>query len=71
MCVVLVFLLLPNITHSASRSSSSMSQIAYTFSISNLVVNNVVNGTTNPDQIYLARYGSGNVKSKKKPKDDD
>lgn len=69
MCVALVFLLLPDVTHAASRSSSknsSMSHIAYTFSISNLVVSNVVNGSTNPD-----RTSSGTIYSKKKPKDND
>ncbi len=69
-CVAFVFLLLPHVTHAASRSSSkksSMSQIAFSFSISNLIVSNVVKGSTDPDSTKTI---SGNVKSKKKPKKD-
>jgi hypothetical protein len=71
-CVAFVILLLPHVTHAASRSSSkksSLSQIAFTFSISNLIVSNFLKGSTNPDS-DLARTSSGNVKSKKKPKKD-
>ena len=69
MCVALVFLLLPNITHAASKSSFSVSLNAYAFYIANLTVNIVVHGSTSPsdDPIFI----QGALKSKKKPKDDD
>lgn len=69
MCVALVFLLLPNITHAASKSSSSVSLNAYAFYIANLTVNIVVHGSTSPsdDSIFI----QGTVSSKKKPKDND
>ena len=68
-CVAFVFLFLPRVTHAETSSSSSnspTSQIAYTFSISQLIVNNVVNGYSNPETDY-DRTSSGNVTSKKKP----
>ena len=69
MCVALVFLLLPNITHAASKSSSSVSLNAYAFYIANLTINIVVYGSTAPsdDPIFI----QGTINSKKKPKDKD
>ena len=71
-CVAFVSLLLPYVTHAASSSSSTnspTSQIAYTFSISNLIISNIVNGSTDPET-DSDRSISGNVDSKKKPKKD-
>ena len=69
MCVALVFLLLPDVAHAASKSSSSVSLNAYAFSIANLTVNIVVHGSPSPsdDPIFI----QGAIKSRKKPKDDD
>ena len=69
MCVALVFLLLPDVTHAASKSSSSTSLNAYAFYLANLTVNIVVYGSTsNSDDAILIQ---GTIKSKKKPKDKD
>lgn len=72
-CVAFVSLLLSYVTHaetSSSSTNSSTSQIAYTFSISNLIISNIVNSPTSPDQedqtIYL-RDTSGTLTSTKKP----
>jgi len=69
MCVALVFLLLPDVTHAASSSSYSISLNAYAFYIANLTVNIVVHGSTSPsdDPIFI----QGLIYSKKKPKDND
>ena len=68
-CVAFVFLLFPCVTHAETSSSSTnspTSQIAFTFSISNLIVSSIVNGSTSPDS-SLDRIISGNINSRKKP----
>ena len=69
MCVALVSLILPDVTHAASKSSSSISLNAYTFYLANLTVNIVVHGSPFPsdDPIFI----QGTINSKKKPKDND
>lgn len=71
MCVAFVFLFLPDVTHSASSSSSKtpkstdpLSIYSYYLLISNLTANIVVNGSAYPTI-------TANSDSVKKPKKDD
>jgi len=68
-CVALVFLLLPDVAHAASSSSSYISLNAYTFYIANLTVNIVVYGSTSPSDDPISIQDT--INSKKKPADND